>query len=275
MTSESPSLPFPLYCNREVHTTSAYFWDNSQRPISTQLVVQRTLSGRAFFELAGNRQDVHTGQAMLFTHVENSCYGFPEEAIEPYHTEFMCVIPGAGFKELFDTIRGEFGSIVSMIETGEASAWFGRIRDLMRSDESNRFRQAEACFRMLLALYQEQQSLREAEDPFVVVQRRIEDEFRHPIQIKQIAAEAGYSREHLIRSFRARTGQTPGAYLQRLRMQHAVQLLQTTRLEIADIARQSGYLNTGSFVRAFETCSGLPPSEFRRKEGASLSGSVS
>ncbi|MCC5841156.1 MAG: helix-turn-helix transcriptional regulator [Opitutales bacterium] len=253
------TFPCPIHADREEVRSPAYFWDNRVRAESPQVIVQRTISGEAFFASGSGRTLVGTGQAMLFTHREDSAYGYPEGGTEPLVLEFVSMQPGAGLRELFDAVRGEFGSVVRMDSGGEAARWLTALRRALNGRAPVGWRMGEACFRLLLAIRAEQQDLREAEDPVVTLRRRLEEDFRQPIQIKQVADECGRTREHLIRSFRARYGCTPGAFLHRLRMEHAARLFLDSRLPLQAVAQRCGYVHARSFARAFKSHFGHPP----------------
>lgn len=253
------TFPYPIHADREEVRSPAYFWDNRVRTQSQQLVVQRTFSGEAFFETGGRTFMVGVGQAMLFTHGEESAYGYPQGATVPLVLEFVSMQPGAGLCELFSSVRREFGSVVSMAAGGEAARWLTALRQALNGQAPLGWRMGEACFRLLLAIRAEQQNLREVEDPVVTLRRRLEEDFRQPIQIKQLADECGRTREHLIRSFRARYGCTPGAFLHRLRMEHAARLFMDARLSLHAVARRCGYVHSRSFKRAFKAYYGHPP----------------
>lgn len=252
-------FPFTIHADREEVRSRTYYWDNRTRPESPQLVVQRTISGEAFFDAGGERTLVGAGQAMLFTHREDSVYGYPEGADVPLVLEFVTMQPAAGLRELFDSVRREFGRVVRMASGGEAARRLTGLREALHGKAPVGWRTGEACFRLLLAIRAEQQDLREAEDPVVTLRRRLEEDFRQPIQIKQLADECGRSREHLIRAFRVRYGSTPGAFLHRLRMEHAARLFLDSQLSVGAVAERCGYIHPQSFARAFKAHFGYPP----------------
>ena len=78
--------------------------------------------------------------------------------------------------------------------------------------------------------------------------------------ITQLAAQAGMSESYFFRSFRRRTGQTPRAYLARIRLDRAQALLRCSSLTVAEVARQVGYADPLYFSRAFRRAFGRPPS---------------
>jgi AraC-like DNA-binding protein len=81
----------------------------------------------------------------------------------------------------------------------------------------------------------------------------------------ELETECGVDINYLNSIFKKETGKTLYDYLTNLRMEHAVHLLETTTLSVADIASQVGYPNGNSFSRAFKHLEHQPPLVFRNK----------
>jgi transcriptional regulator GlxA family with amidase domain len=69
------------------------------------------------------------------------------------------------------------------------------------------------------------------------------------------------------RRFRAAVGETPSAYVQKLRVEKAKRLLENSRHTIDDIASRVGYEDGRSFRRLFKTLTDLSPQAYRQKYG--------
>ena len=96
-------------------------------------------------------------------------------------------------------------------------------------------------------------------------QQYILKEYHDPeLSIARIAQEACLSPYHLIRTFKAVTGQAPAQYLQATRMTAALRLLQESDLPVVEIAERVGYLDRTAFSRRFRRCYGMAPSAVRR-----------
>jgi transcriptional regulator GlxA family with amidase domain len=85
--------------------------------------------------------------------------------------------------------------------------------------------------------------------------------------VKQIAQEAGMSREHFTRIFADRMGQSPGVFLRGLRVSEAATLLRETSLPLREISMRSGFYSAQHLIRTFQRLHGTSPSEYRRAEG--------
>jgi AraC family transcriptional regulator of arabinose operon len=91
---------------------------------------------------------------------------------------------------------------------------------------------------------------------------------REPLKVATLSALANLSRSHYTASFQRVTGYAPLSYLNHLRMQRAVQLLNTTALPIKQISDLLGFSDQFYFSRAFKKMHNHSPSEHRRRYGA-------
>jgi len=83
------------------------------------------------------------------------------------------------------------------------------------------------------------------------------------LDLDGLAAEAGYSRYHFVRTFRATFGSTPGRYLSGRRIERAKDLLRGANLTVTEICFVVGFSSLGSFSARFKKAVGLSPSEYR------------
>jgi len=80
-----------------------------------------------------------------------------------------------------------------------------------------------------------------------------------------IASAVRLSTPYFSDIFKLETGVTLGAYLIRLRMQKASELLVTTLLSIKEIMAEAGFHNKSNFTRSFRKHFHVTPSEYRRR----------
>jgi len=84
------------------------------------------------------------------------------------------------------------------------------------------------------------------------------------LDLKTIAAESGYSRNHFLQMFRAATDCTPHQYFLRLRLEKAQSLMKNRSLRIIDIAESCGFTSQSQFSRVFRRVIGVTPRQYRR-----------
>ena len=83
--------------------------------------------------------------------------------------------------------------------------------------------------------------------------------------VDTLANEAGLSRSVFATRFKLRIGDSPQHYLQRCRLNKAVQLLQAPGVAIAEIANRVGYDSESSFSKWFKHFMGEAPGTYRRR----------
>ncbi len=95
-------------------------------------------------------------------------------------------------------------------------------------------------------------------------QDAMEEAPEHPHSLSSLATAAGISPRSFGRRFQRATGETPMAYLLRLRLREARALLQKSDLAIAEIAWRCGFSSPSRFAQAFRQSTRLSPRDYRR-----------
>ena len=91
----------------------------------------------------------------------------------------------------------------------------------------------------------------------------IDDEFCDKLALDDVARRVATSRRQLQRAF-AEAGETSfRAYLQRVRMEQAAELLRNSVAPVNQVASAVGYRQPAQFAKAFRRHHGLAPSAFR------------
>lgn len=81
--------------------------------------------------------------------------------------------------------------------------------------------------------------------------------------LKEVVAELGVSRNHLMRLFRQQEGCTQTQYLARVQIGSAQRLLRETSDGILEIALASGFASLSSFYKRFREITGTTPTHYR------------
>lgn len=90
----------------------------------------------------------------------------------------------------------------------------------------------------------------------------IERTFDASLSLEHLAEVAHFSPFHFHRLFRAYVGETPHAFVRRLRLQKALTLMERRpKKSLAEIALDSGFAQSSDFSRAFREVYGYPPSK--------------
>lgn len=97
------------------------------------------------------------------------------------------------------------------------------------------------------------------------VERFLLRELHAPLTVGRIAEHCGTSERSLLRHFQARFGESPVKRIQRLRVDRAKALLETTHLSLDEIVERCGYADVASFRKLFKRATALTPGDYRER----------
>ena len=84
------------------------------------------------------------------------------------------------------------------------------------------------------------------------------------IVMDDVVHYVGYSQSHFFSIFKKKTGQSPIAYFNRLKVEHACHLLKTTDLKVNQICYKVGVEDALYFSRLFSKVMGMSPTQFKK-----------
>jgi AraC-like DNA-binding protein len=93
----------------------------------------------------------------------------------------------------------------------------------------------------------------------------LRDHLSQPLTLGDCADEVDLSPWHLLRSFRAAFGETPHAYLTRVRIDRAARLIALTDRSVTEVCFDVGFTSLGSFSTLFKRHTGWSPAAYRRR----------
>ena len=109
------------------------------------------------------------------------------------------------------------------------------------------------------------QNKRQSEEKIVRIHKYISENFCDPmLNISTVATNFDITLNHLSRSFKQYYGIKPSEYLLDCRVEKAAALLKTTKMNVAGVGEQCGFLNAGMFIRAFKKKYGTTPGMYSK-----------
>lgn len=94
----------------------------------------------------------------------------------------------------------------------------------------------------------------------------VEENFKKPLTLKEIAAHLGYDYCYLSKAFNRLFSMPFNDYLNTFRTDNALYLLTNTNQSITEIAFESGFQSIRSFNNVFKKETGMTPAEFRHRD---------
>lgn len=99
----------------------------------------------------------------------------------------------------------------------------------------------------------------------------IKNNYRGKLNLDMVSEYAGLSRSYFSRIFSSATGSSPSAYIKRVRLEAAANLLKSTDLSVKEISYKTGFSSANYFTDAFCRRFGSSPRDYRRDYLASQS----
>jgi transcriptional regulator GlxA family with amidase domain len=96
-------------------------------------------------------------------------------------------------------------------------------------------------------------------------QEYIESKLHEKLSVEDLSSRFAAGRRNFDRRFLKATGNTPGEYLQRVKMEAAKKAFETTNKTINEVMRAVGYSDVKGFRAVFKKITGMSPLEYRSR----------
>ncbi|MGI8331247.1 helix-turn-helix domain-containing protein [Actinomadura scrupuli] len=231
---------------------------------SGQAIVIVCAEGRGWCDLPAGRRAVHPGQALVLPPGVPHTYGAADG--DPW-TIWWLHLAGSDVRELLAAARVDAERpVVGVGDVYRAVALIDESLRRMQGDDSAASMQAAAgaAWHLLALLAADRTGTTSGgHDPVRQAREYLHDHVGTRVGVAELAALARLSPSHFAALFRKATGVGVLKYQTRLRMSRARELLDTTDLPIATIARRLGYQDPFYFSRQFHAAHGVPASTYR------------
>lgn len=183
---------------------------------------------------------------------------------------------GASFRRLYPRVHLDIDQMVvedeGVITTGAATAVLNLVIKLIGESAGEDLaqqvgrmlaidaeRQSQAPFVSMAMQERPRTSLAEKAERFL--RKAIDSE----ISVTALAQHCGTSERSLLRHFKAHYGMSPLEHIQRLRIERAKALLETTHLSFDEVVERCGYRDVSSFRKLFKRATALTPADYRER----------
>ena len=102
-------------------------------------------------------------------------------------------------------------------------------------------------------------------NPVSAALRFINNNYREPLNIDQLARNSNMSRRNFFRKFRDMTGETPWQYIKKRRLAAAEELLKNSTLSLSEIAAECGFFDSNHLNYLFRSSFKCTPGSLRKK----------
>ena len=166
-------------------------------------------------------------------------------------------------------VSGDGGRLVT---SGASTAWHDLALYLVARHVGPATAQAMARFQLLQWHREGQAAFHVFHPPtehgdaaVLAAQRWLADHYAVAGPVEEMVRCSGLSASTFKRRFKAATGHTAIGYVQRVRVEEAKRLLETSAMPVEEVSWTVGYEDAASFRRLFKRLAGMPPGEYRRR----------
>ena len=233
-----------------------------QRNVFSSYLLLVMLTGSLSYQTRLSRGTARAGQVLLL-----DCNAPHAYAAQGKCSFTFLHFAGAQSQALYDEIVRNVGNLIPMASPNELHESIGELLFAMRSD--HRLNEAETSaliYSMLMKLLEHSGASGAGSSGNPVVDRAIgyiQSHLTDKLSVEEIAANAGYSASYFSHLFAEETGLSPYQFVVKSRIEHAQQLLKTTRQTVQEIAFQCGFNSAANFCYTFRKLVGTSPHEYR------------
>jgi len=107
--------------------------------------------------------------------------------------------------------------------------------------------------------------LNHTDEEILACQHTIQRDYANPLKVSELASSTHLIERTFLRRFSKATGLKPNEYIQRIRIQKACDLLESSQKTVELIASEVGYEDVSNFRRNFVRITGLSPRAFKQR----------
>lgn len=231
------------------------------------LAIEFVSAGTGTVTMQGRRHHLKSGTILVYGR------GIPHEIIsDPEHplTKYFVAFAGQGGRELLKEYKLQPGSVVQVAHPEQILQVFNDLIDFGLSDHANR---ARLCATALQYLVMKMGILSVphgvVKSPGLATYERcrrfIEENYLTVKSLQNVADACHLDLAYLCRLFQRFGRQSPAQYLQHLRMNRAVDLLQNSDRLVKEVAQELGFSDPYNFSRAFKRVFGVSPASLQTR----------
>ena len=235
-----------------------------QRNLFSSYLLIVMLTGALSWQTRRSRGVARPGQALLL-----DCNSPHSYAAQGKCSFTFVHFAGAQSAAIYEELEGSCGNLIHLPDPNELSEAIGEMLSALRSGSHlNAWQSSALIHGMLMKLLERSGASGGSATGHPTVDRAIAHIRTHltdRLTVEEIAASTGYSPSYFSHLFTEETGMSPYQFVVRSRVEHAQQLLMTTRLTVQEVAFQCGFNSAANFCYTFRRMTGVSPHAYRKR----------
>ena len=271
---------YPIYVRRGTLSHYPNYAAPSHWHDDVELIA--VLDGEMDYNVNGGVISLRRGQG-IFVNSHQIHFGFSDSRTECeficviLHPLLLCAVPAYEREFILPVVRS--GAAFSLLdpETGWQRAVLEQIHAIDRDKGSGASPlRALSAFSVIWSLLYENLPRSgcgaEAKSGDLAAARSmagfIQKNYARKVSLKEIALSGAVGQSKCCKLFAKYFSQTPNGYLNRCRLNKSLELLRDTGLSVTEIALSVGFGGGSYYAKAFRSCFGKSPTQYRKEEAA-------
>lgn len=250
---------------REIRYSKKYYWDNRER--FSGYIFQYTLNGSGILKTENQTHTVKKGDAFFIKTPSDTVYYFDEDNSNAPWEFIYITFEGNAVLPYYDYVVNHLGNVIHLSEYHPAVKLLFDLHFKAKNElVKNAFFADSEAFRFLCLLCDIGTISNNSRSNLIDnAKKYIDNNYSKQITLAQTAEHLGISQSHLSREFVKYTGEQPIYYLTKVRLEKAVELLNSTNMNLDDISKICGFANCNYFSKVFKKYIKITPGEFRKQ----------
>ena len=178
----------------------------------------------------------------------------------PYEADFAYIF-GPNVKEFFEIFYEKFGYVAHGFTPPSMKSVWSEIVKAYRENREDVYLTSSLLYKVLTEILKFCGKIEDVSDISAAI-TFVTENYDKSFTLDELADSVNMDKYYLIRQFRARTGYTPKEYQNELRLNKAEKLLKTETMSVMEIAEQTGFTDSRSFLVLFKKRYGVSPSVY-------------
>lgn len=241
----------------------SYDWHGMKRGQREFVLWQYTISGKGKLIHDEQEYDLPPGEAMLVHIPHNHQYFLPKDSD---HWDFAFIIMrGVEALRICKEAERINGPLIKYQDENKSLKCAEEIFKEASSTNYNSYKLSCLAYQFCMDLFADITPKKTNMRP-TSIDRAVKyalTHFEEPVGVDEMAEKAGLSRYHFSREFKKYMGAPPADFIRKLRLDKAVNLLQSDSMPVHVVAKKCGFESSSYFCRAFVKEFGRSPNAFR------------
>lgn len=235
-----------------------------QRNLFSSYLLIVMLTGALSWQTRHSRGVARPGQALLL-----DCNSPHSYAAQGKCSFTFVHFAGGQSAAIYEEIERSGGNMIHLPDPNTLNETIGEMLSCIRSEHRlNEGQSSAMIYGMLMKLLERSGVSGQGGTGHPTVDRAIsyiQTHLTEKLTVEEIAASTGYSASYFSHLFTEETGMSPYQFVIKSRVEHAQQLLMTTRMTVQEIAFQCGFNSAANFCYTFRRMTGVSPHAFRKR----------